>query len=128
LFQELGPRVGAAGLTGLDPHHLAEAGERLRTPFLPEGVLQGERQDGACLQAARQVPDAGLEADRPLPWVREPPLGGDPEARARLPEDGAPDVEKCGSAAPSPGLDAEEAEAREHAVVRQGVGLDGCEV
>ena len=67
-----------------DQHRFSKPSERLRKPFFPEGILQGQRQDESFVQAPSDVPNARAQERRPDARISELALGGDPYSGTRL--------------------------------------------
>ena len=105
----------------LDPKRLAHSDERLRRAFIPEGVFQCDGQHRAASHPRCEMADAGLQCERPLTNVAEPPLRRDPEDAVRLGENCLPSSQKRGG--PSDGLSvhSDEAKPLEECVSRHGL-------
>ena len=70
-----------------DQHRFSKPSQGLRKPFVPEGILQGQRQDHAFVQASSDVPDAVSQSCRTDARIRELALGGDPHGGTRPGQD-----------------------------------------
>ena len=99
---------------------LAEVQQGFGQALVPEGILDGERQQGCSRWAQRRGErgEAGFEGERAFARVGETALRGDPQDAALRQQVDSRSPQEAGGAADGVEVDAEDADALEDAVPR----------